>query len=76
MIEMIYHLQLNAALGPRAEVHGRDARTPRAWTAGSAPPSCWLTGLALFELTRREFVREWGEIQEEIEKEIKRRAAL
>jgi branched-chain amino acid transport system permease protein len=34
------------------------------------------TGLALFELTRREFVREWGEIQEEIEKEIKRRAAL
>jgi branched-chain amino acid transport system permease protein len=30
----------------------------------------------LFELTRREFVRQWGEIQEFIEKEIKRREAL
>jgi branched-chain amino acid transport system ATP-binding protein len=35
-----------------------------------------LTGLGLFELARRQFVREWGEIQEYIEKEIKRREAL
>ena len=33
------------------------------------------TGVVLFELTRREFVRQWGTIQEEIEKEIKRREA-
>ena len=26
MIEMVYHLQLNAAMGPRLEVHGRHAR--------------------------------------------------
>jgi branched-chain amino acid transport system permease protein len=35
-----------------------------------------LTGLGLFELCRRQFLREWGEIQQDIEKEIKRREAL
>ena len=35
-----------------------------------------VVGVALFELVRRQYVREWGEIQEEIEKEIKRREAL
>ena len=32
-----------------------------------------LTGFGLFELTRRQFALQWGEIQTEIEKEIKRR---
>jgi branched-chain amino acid transport system permease protein len=32
--------------------------------------------VALFELTRRIFVRHWDEIQEDIEKEIKRREAI
>jgi len=35
-----------------------------------------LTGLGLFELTRRHFRRQWGEIQEFIEKETKRRESL
>ena len=35
-----------------------------------------LTGFGLFELTRRQFSLEWGEIQTEIEKEIKRRETL
>jgi branched-chain amino acid transport system permease protein len=35
-----------------------------------------LTGLGLFELTRRQFLSEWSEIQESIEKEIKRQEAL
>ena len=35
-----------------------------------------LTGLGLFEVARRHFARQWGEIQEYIEKEIKRREAL
>jgi branched-chain amino acid transport system permease protein len=35
-----------------------------------------ITGLGLFEVCRRQFVLEWGEIQEDIEKEIKRREAL
>jgi branched-chain amino acid transport system permease protein len=32
-------------------------------------------GLALFELTRRQFLQQWGQTQEEIEREIKRREA-
>jgi branched-chain amino acid transport system permease protein len=32
-------------------------------------------GIAMFELTRRQFARQWGQTQEEIEKEIKRREA-
>jgi branched-chain amino acid transport system permease protein len=35
-----------------------------------------VTGLALFEVTRRAFVTDWERIQGEIEKEIKRREAL
>jgi branched-chain amino acid transport system permease protein len=35
-----------------------------------------LTGLGMFEATRRLFVQQWGEIQEFIEKEIKRRESL
>jgi branched-chain amino acid transport system permease protein len=35
-----------------------------------------VTALGLFELARRVFLRQWGEIQEDIEKEIKRREAL
>jgi branched-chain amino acid transport system permease protein len=35
-----------------------------------------VTGLGLFELTRRQFVQQWGETQEFIEKEMKRRETL
>jgi len=35
-----------------------------------------VTGFALFELCRRQFVRQWSRIQEEIEHEIKRGEAL
>jgi branched-chain amino acid transport system permease protein len=35
-----------------------------------------LTGLGLFEVCRRQFTLEWGQIQEDIEKEIKRRELL
>jgi branched-chain amino acid transport system permease protein len=34
-----------------------------------------LTGLGLFELCRRQFAVEWSQIQESIEKEIKRSEA-
>jgi branched-chain amino acid transport system permease protein len=34
-----------------------------------------LVGLAMFELARRQFVKEWGHTQEEIEREIKKREA-
>jgi branched-chain amino acid transport system permease protein len=72
MIEMIYHLQLNAALGDELSFIGipLHARGLDSWF-GSA--FVMFTGLGLFELTRRQFKVQWGHIQEEIEKEIKRR---
>jgi len=75
MIEMIYHLQLNTALGPKMSFMGAtlDASRVDSWF-GSV--FVLLTGIGLFELSRRHFVRQWGEIQEEIEKEIKRRESL
>jgi branched-chain amino acid transport system permease protein len=75
MIEMVYHLQLHAALGDQMRFMGAtlNARSVDSWFGAGL---VLVTGLVLFELTRREFVRQWGTIQEEIEKEIKRREAL
>lgn len=75
IVEMVYHLQLGAVGGPAIRFLGAQLDT------GSL--DSWfgcvfvlLTGLGLFELARRHFVKQWGGIQEEIEKEIKRREAL
>ena len=75
MIEMVYHVQLNAALGPQMSFLGATLDTGRADTWVGAI-FVVLTGAGLFELARRVFVHEWGETQAEIEKEIKRREAL
>ncbi|MGD9834585.1 MAG: branched-chain amino acid ABC transporter permease [Piscinibacter sp.] len=75
VIEMVYHIQLNAALGPEMKFLGA--------TLNTGSTDTWfgvvfvmVTGAGLFELARRVFVREWGETQAEIEREIKRREAL
>jgi branched-chain amino acid transport system permease protein len=75
MIEMVYHLQLSTSLGSRLQFLGvtLDARGLNSWFGAAF---VLLTGLGLFEVTRRQFLVEWGEIQEYIEKEIKRREAL
>ncbi len=75
MIEMVYHLQLNAALGPELKFLGAtlNSQGVQSWF-GSA--FVMLSGLGLFELTRRHFKRQWSEIQEFIENESKRREAL
>jgi branched-chain amino acid transport system permease protein len=75
MIEMVYHLKLNAALGPELTFLGADlnAHSLNSWFGCAF---VMFTGLGLFELTRRHFARQWGEIQEYIEKEMKRREAL
>jgi branched-chain amino acid transport system permease protein len=75
MIEMIYHLQLNASLGPTLKFIGIEfnAHSVDHWFGSLF---VMLTGLGLFELCRRQYVQEWGVIQEDIEKEIKRREAL
>ncbi len=72
MIEMVYHLQLNSALGDIVRFMGvpLNAKGVDTWVGATF---VLLTGLGLFELARRQYVREWGTIQEEIEKEIKRR---
>ena len=72
MIEMVYHLQLNSALGDVVRFMGvsLNARAVDSWFGALF---VMLTGLGLFELARRQYVREWGDIQAEIEKEIKRR---
>jgi branched-chain amino acid transport system permease protein len=75
MIEMVYHLQLNSALGNELPFMGAtlNAKGLNSWF-GSV--FVLVTGLGLFELARRQFVHDWGEIQTDIEKEIKRREAL
>ncbi|MDB5941018.1 MAG: putative type branched chain amino acid transport system, permease component [Ramlibacter sp.] len=75
MIEMVYHLQLSAAQGDQVKFMGvlLHVRDVDSWFGAGF---VMLTGVGLFELTRRHFVRQWGEIQEFIEKETRRREAL
>ncbi|MDP3760386.1 MAG: branched-chain amino acid ABC transporter permease [Ramlibacter sp.] len=75
MIEMVYHLQLNVALGNELHFMGAtlDAKGIDSWFGAAF---VMLTGIGLFEVTRRHFKRQWGEIQEFIEKEVKRREAM
>jgi branched-chain amino acid transport system permease protein len=75
MIEMVYHLQLNVTLGNRVRFLGTslDVTNVNSWFGSLF---VMLTGIGLFELTRRHFRQQWGEIQEFIEKEIKRRESL
>ena len=75
MIEMVYHLQLNAAIGNELQFLGMtlNAKSINSWFGAVF---VMVTGLGLFELCRRQFLSEWGAIQQDIEKEIKRREAL
>lgn len=75
VVEMIYHIQLNAALGPVVNFMGAklDTASLNSW-AGAI--FVMLTGLGLFEVARREYRRQWERTQEEIEREIKRQEAL
>ena len=75
MIEMVYHLKLNPALGSELKFLGLtlNAMGFNSWF-GSA--CVMLVGLGLFEVTRRRFKQQWGQIHEFIEKEMKRREAL
>ena len=75
LLEMVYHRQLNAALG--SELHYLGA------TLDSAHMDSWISmtavmfvGFGVFELVRRRFVKQWSLVQEHIENEIKRRESL
>jgi branched-chain amino acid transport system permease protein len=75
MIEMVYHLQLGSAVGPQLQFLGLsfNAGDMNSWFGAVF---VLLTGLGLFELLRRQFLREWSDIQERIEEETKRRDLL
>ena len=74
MIEMVYHLQLNQALGPQMQFLGLplDASAVPSWLGALVVLA---VGVVLFEWVRRGFRREWNRIQEEIAVEIARREA-
>jgi len=75
MVEMVYHLQLDAAIGPTLRFLGAtlDVTGIDSWFGAAFVA---LTGLGLFEVARREFNRQWDAVEEEIQHEIKRREAL
>ena len=75
MVEMTYHLQLNAALGPEMNFLGATINA-KGLTSWFGAGFVMLTGGGLFELCRRQFAKQWSSIQEEIEHEIKRGEAL
>ena len=70
LIEMVYHLQLGSAVGPQLLFLGIpfNAGDMNSWF-GSV--FVMLTGLGLFELLRRQYLREWSDIQERIEEDTK-----
>jgi len=72
MVEMIYHLQLDAGSGDEVRFLGGtlNIRSNNTWLVSAA---LFVVGYALFELVRRRFKLQWGTIQEEIEKELQRR---
>ncbi|MCU0956481.1 MAG: branched-chain amino acid ABC transporter permease [Hydrogenophaga sp.] len=72
MVEMTYHLQLDAALGDTVQYLGMELH-PSALASWFGAAFVALTGLGIFELTRRPFSRQWAMLQTEIEQEIQRR---
>jgi branched-chain amino acid transport system permease protein len=75
MIEMLYHLQLNEALGPEMSFFGvkLNAKGAQSWIGAVV---LLAVGIGIFEAARRGFARKWSLIQEEIEKETKAREAV
>ena len=66
LVEMLYHLQLNAALGPKFQFlgHTLDSTGLGSWLGAGL---IMLAGLGLFDISRRQFIRVWCQIQREIE---------
>jgi branched-chain amino acid transport system permease protein len=74
MIEMVYHLQLNEALGPVMNFMGisLNAQSPASWVGAAALA---LIGGAAFLVVRKRFAHRWGDVQGEIEVAIRARDA-
>ena len=74
LVEMIYHVQLDAGLGPTLRFLGveLDTQARSNWLGAAV---VFAVGLALFEVARRRFARLWGRTQEEIEAALRQREA-
>ena len=72
LIEMIYHIQLNVGMGPEVKFLGMQLDTSSTAVWAGAVALAVIGGAAL-EFVRRRFARIWGQAQEEIEAEIKRK---
>ncbi len=72
LVEMIYHIQLDAGLGPTLRFLGvvLDTQSAGSWLGAGVT---FAVGLALLEFARRRFARLWARTQEEIEAEIRQR---
>ena len=72
IIEMIYHMQLDEAMGPDMTFLGLglNVQSVGSWVGAAAVAA---VGTALFVLVRRRFAARWGEIQGEIEAAIRAR---
>jgi branched-chain amino acid transport system permease protein len=75
MVEMVYHMQLNQAIGSELTFLkiGLNTKSVASWTGAAV---VMLLGLSVFEYTRRRFAVQWSLTQEFIENEIKRRESL
>ena len=74
MIEMVYHLQINQALGPQLKFMGvtLDAQGSASWVGAVLVLA---VGMLVFEMLRRRFVQVWSRTQDAIEREIEARGA-
>lgn len=75
MVEMVYHIKLDEALGPVMRFAGVELNTHSTTTWGLTVLML-AVGVGLFELVRRRFSRLWNQIQEDIEAQIARTPAL
>lgn len=75
LIEMVYHLQLNATAGADLTFAGIGLSTDNlgSWFGALA---VLLVGGGLFEICRRQFAKAWSHAQEQIQLEIQRKEAL
>jgi branched-chain amino acid transport system permease protein len=72
LVEMLYHMQLNAAMGNELTFMGigLDVSSKTSWIGSGV---LLLLSIGLFEWARRWFSVKWHAVQTDIEKEIKRR---
>ena len=75
VVEMSYHLTLDFAAGSRMRLLGFDvdSAAPEAWVLAAG---VLVAGALSFDAMRRDFVREWGAVQADIEEQVRREAGV